>query len=181
MAEFIAPLRVGKRVDSGFAILYYKGMARYGYGKRKGTKGKLEYKKYRVRGNIKSFRDLTIYQKTTHYASEIFSCELPKNLKGRARLNSELNTAYEIAKLIPKMIAEAYGLRFVDKPAAYDKLESSMRTVDTLIAKLDFLTNAVEHQDSKRFFVELIGKYQRQRRKILNLKRAWERFGEKRK
>ena len=36
------------------------------------TYSKLEYKKFRVKSTIKSFRDLEVYKKTTHLAAEIF-------------------------------------------------------------------------------------------------------------
>jgi hypothetical protein len=45
---------------------------------------KTEYKKFRVRGHIRSFRDLEIYKYTTKLSSQIFGLELPPNLKNRA-------------------------------------------------------------------------------------------------
>jgi hypothetical protein len=152
----------------------------YGYRKKIPPKSKLEYKKYRVRGNIRSFRDLEIYKKTTELSSIIFKTELPKNLKGRAKIQEELNILYAIAKHIPKLIAEAYGERFVNKQRAYTTLEKAMRCVDKTITKLDFLIAAIDTHKIKAEFVALINEYQKQKLKTLNLKRAWERF-EKRK
>ena len=142
-------------------------------------KGKLEYKKYRVRGHIKSFRDLEIYKKTNSLASQIFQLELPKNLKVRKKITKELETAYNIAKQVPKLIAESYGDKFTDHKLAYDKLEKAMQAVSNLVTKLDFLTDVIDHADTKKVFQRLIDKYQLQRRKILNLKRAWIRVREK--
>ena len=148
---------------------------------RKVKKGrsKLEYRKFRVRGHIKSFRDLEIYKKTTQLSSEIFQIELPRNLKHRPRVQEELATLCTISKYVPKMIAEAYGEKFTNKNSAYAKLERAMQYIDNVVAKLDFLIALLDHQDSKQIFVGLISKYQTQRRKILNLKRAWLRIDEK--
>lgn len=145
----------------------------------KNKKSKLEYKKYRVRGHIKSFRDLEIYKKTTQLSSNIFQIELPKNLKGRKKIQKELETTYEISKHVPKLIAESYGDKFNNEQLAYNKLELAMRTIRNVIAKLDFLIDVTDHQDTKRIFARLIKKYQVQRRKVLNLKKAWQRVAEK--
>ena len=54
-----------------------------------------------------------------------------------------------------------------------------MRTTSILIAKIDFLIAMITHQDTKQELVKLINKYQIQKRKTLNLKRAWEKTDEK--
>lgn len=136
------------------------------------TRG-LEYRKFRVRGHIKSFRDLEIYKQTTQLCSEIFQLELPANLKNRKLMQAELELLGNLAKYVPKFIAESYGDKFDNRTLAYAKLEKSMRLVSDIIAKLDFLIAMADHQETKQQFVKLIGYYQTQRRKILNLKRAW--------
>ena len=151
----------------------------YRYGFRNRNRRKLEYKKYRVRGNIRSFRDLEVYKKTTELSSQIFQIELPTNLKGRKKIQEELEVLYNIAKHIPKLIAESYGERFTSKEEAYATLERAMRCIDKTIAKLDFLVAAIGRQETKQELVAMINKYQKQRLKILNLKRAWERFEKK--
>jgi len=42
---------------------------------------KQEYKKYRVKSAIKSFRNLEVYKKTTELSAELFQMELPKGCK----------------------------------------------------------------------------------------------------
>lgn len=144
------------------------------------SKSGLEYRKFRVRGNIRSFRDLEIYQKTTELASQIFQLELPKNLKNRQKIQIEAAILYNLAKHIPKLIAEAYGDRFNDRHLAYSKLEKSAQIVSNVITKLDFLSSALALQEIKQIFINLISKYQRERMKILNLKRAWQKTEEQR-
>jgi hypothetical protein len=143
-------------------------------------KSNLEYKKYRVRGHIRSFRDLEIYKQTTLLSSQIYGLELPPKIKGKKLLEEELEILRNISKQIPRLIAESYGDRFSSRNLAYQKLEEAMQQISQLIAKLDFLIAAVEHTETKQFFVKLISKYQTQRRKVLNLKRAWERVEEAR-
>lgn len=140
------------------------------------TKTGLEYKKYRTRGNIRTFRDLEVYKKTTELSSQIFQIELPPNLKSKKRITEETQILYNISKHIPRLIAESYGDRFTDKPLAYKKLERAMQIISNAITKLDFLINSIETQEIKTALVGLIKQYEKQKLKILNLKRAWERF-----
>jgi len=144
-------------------------------------KSKLEYRKFRVRGHIRSFRDLEIYKKTTWLSSQIYGIELPPKIKGKKLLERELELLRNISKQIPRLIAESYGDRYTNRQLAYAKLEESMQHIRQTIAKMDFIIAAVEkNQELKHSLTKLIGKYQRQRRKILNLKKAWERIEEKR-
>lgn len=140
---------------------------------------KLEYKKFRVRGHIRSFRDLEIYKKTTQLSSTIYDIELPPKIKGRQLLKEELKLLRNISKQIPRLIAESYGDRYTNRQLAYAKLEKSMQYIRQVITKIDFLIAALEkNQDLKQNLVKLIRKYQTQRRKILNLKKAWIRIEE---
>lgn len=144
------------------------------------SKSNLEYKKFRVRGHIKTFRDLEIYKQTTNLSSQIYDLAFPPNIKNKKLLDDELKILREISKQVPRMIAEAYGDRFTNKPLAYQKLEKAMQQISQVIAKFDFLIAAIEAPELKQDFVNLIRKYQIQRTKTLNLKRAWERVEEKR-
>ena len=144
------------------------------------TKGKLEYRKFRVRGHIRSFRDLEIYKQTTLLSSQIYDIELPPKIKNKKLLEQELEFLRNISKQIPRLIAESYGDKFTNRNLAYQKLEEAMQQISQVIAKLDFLIAAAEHQETQQIFVKLIRRYQTQRRKILNLKKAWLRIEEKR-
>ncbi len=145
----------------------------------KQKRAKSGYKKFRVRGHIKSFRDLEIYRATTELSTEIFAIRLHKNLKNKKLLEAELEILRVLAKQVPRLVSEAYGDKFVEKSRAYAKLEKAMRTCANIIAKLDFLAGACEQADSAAIFAALVKKYQIQSRKILNLKRAWIRIAEK--
>jgi hypothetical protein len=50
-----------------------------------------------------------------------------------------------------------------------------MRLISDTIAKMDFMMVAIDDKDTKETLTSLLKKYQIQRRKILNLKNAWER------
>jgi len=143
-------------------------------------KSKLEYRKFRVRGHIRTFRDLEIYKQTTLLSSQIFQLELPPNLKDKKLFETELGLLRNLTKQVPLFIAESWGDKFTNRQLAYEKLEKAMRYISACIAKMDFLTASVEHSETKQVLAKLIQKYQFQRRKILNLKRAWERIEEKR-
>jgi hypothetical protein len=105
---------------------------------------------------------------------------LPPKIKGKKLLEQELEILRNISKQIPRLIAESYGDRFSNRNLAYQKLEEAAQQISQVIAKLDFLIAAVEHTETKQVFIKLISRYQTQRRKVLNLKRAWERVEEQR-
>jgi len=143
------------------------------------NKSKLEYRKFRVRGHIRSFRDLEIYKQTTQLASAIYDLTLPANLKNKKLLEKELELLRHLSKQVPRLIAEAWGDRFTNRSLAYEKLEEAMQFISRTITKMDFLLTNVDSQELKQIFVKLIRQYQFQRRKILNLKNAWVRIEEK--
>lgn len=133
---------------------------------------KPEYQKYRVKSPVKSFRDLEVYKTTTQLAVSIFQFQLPKENRN---LEQETEILRNIAKLIPKAIAESYGDRFSDRGLAYRKLEQTMQLITNVITKIDFLIASMNNQEVKEELLTLLKKYQGQKMKILNLKRAWER------
>lgn len=138
-----------------------------------------KYKTFRVRGHIKSFRDLEVYKKTTELSSQIFTITLPPKITGKKLLENELDILRTLSKYPPKFIAESYGNKFTDRPLAYLKLEKAMECISNIIAKIDFLIALINHQGTKQTFIKLISKYQVWKRKILNLKKAWIRIDEK--
>lgn len=142
----------------------------------KGRYNKTEYKKFRVRSTIKSFRDLEVYQKTTELSAEIFSWKLPEKYRKNTRLKEEFLKVYEFSKQPPILIASAYGEKFNSLKNACDMLEKSVRNIDSTVAKIDFLGAVVDNQELKEKMLKAINKYQNSRRKILNLKRSWNRI-----
>ncbi|MFH1845948.1 MAG: hypothetical protein ABH869_00085 [Candidatus Omnitrophota bacterium] len=140
----------------------------------------LEYKKYRVKSAIKSFRDLEVYKKTNQYAAELFQFKVPKSAQ---YLKEEVALLRDMAKHIPKLIAESYGDRFSEPETAFKKLERTAQYFSNVITKIDFLLMSMGDKDKEKkdFLLKILKKYQIQRVKVLNLKRAWERiYGEKR-
>lgn len=135
-----------------------------------------DYKKYRVRTPVKSFRDLEVYQQTTLLCSEIFKFipEIRKAKKDKCLLD-EFEILYSLAKLIPKLIAESYGDRFSSNELAFGKLEQAMRLISNIVAKIDFITATIENNEIKEALNRILAKYQKQRVKINNLRRAWSR------
>lgn len=134
---------------------------------------KQEYKKYRVKSAIKTFRDLEVYKKTTELAAELFQMEQPKGCK--KVLEKELDILREISKHIPKLIAESYGDKFSNLALGLAKLEKAMQLISDTISKIDFLLVAIEDKETKDILIVILKNYQIQRRKILNLKNAWAR------
>ena len=140
------------------------------------------YKQYRVRTPIKSFRDLEVYRQTTLLSSEVFQFapKIKKNKKEK-RLLEEFAILYSQSKIVPKLIAESYGDKFSDKDMAIAKLEHTMRVISNIVAKIDFIVAVLKDQEFKKSLNNLLAKYQTQRVKINNLRRAWLKvYGDKR-
>ena len=81
---------------------FYKKLLDYKPANKSSAKWKPEYKKFRVKSSIKSFRDLEVYKQTTQLSVEIFQFELPETIKNRKKLTAEIEILYEqIFKKIP--------------------------------------------------------------------------------
>lgn len=142
---------------------------------------KLEYKNYKVRTAVKSFRDLEVYQKTISLSSEIFNvCEKIRRSKKALsqRLLEEFETLYKFSKNVPRLIAESYGDRFSDFTKGIVKMEETMRIVSNIVTKIDCLVLLVDSEEITESLNKAREKYQKQRVKINNLKRAWEKARE---
>jgi len=132
----------------------------------------MEYRRYRVKTTIKSFRDLEIYKRTTALSAELFTLRLPESI-GDKRLEDELNVLMDLSKDVPKYIAESYGDRYTDKTIGINKLEKSAQIISDIIAKLDLINILVDDAEFKDTVLKIIRDYQIQRRKTINLKRVW--------
>ena len=109
-------------------------------------KGKLEYKKFRVRTPIKTFRDLDVYKDTTKLAADIFNLKAPARLPKYAK---EFEVLYEIAKHIPRLIAESYSNKFDNFALSQAKLEKASEIISTIIAKLEGQLKEVKAEIAK--------------------------------
>lgn len=135
----------------------------------------LEFQKFRVRTPIKTFRDLDVYKNTTLLCVEIFNLKLPEKYRKKEKFQEELILMGNLAKKIPLFIAEGHSRKFGNLSAGQAKLEQTAEIINMLITKIDFLGALIEDEEFKMTLLELIKKYQINKRKILNLKRAWER------
>jgi len=145
--------------------------------------------RFKVRGPIKSFRDLDVYNKSTELSAEIFTLQASEE----SGLSEELSLLKNLSKHIPKMIAESYGHRFDRFSLAERKLEKTAEVVTAVISKIDFILSVLKKEqgqilikenkkenavDFKQTIENLLRDYTAVRAKILNLKRAWIRINE---
>jgi len=143
--------------------------------------GYQDYRKYRVRTPVKSFRDLEVYQATTNLSAEIFNLKIPTKYKRNKDTIEEVNKLRNISREIPRLIVESYSDKFTDLNLAGQKLEKAAMIVNMAVAKIDFLNAVVKDEILNKDLTAMLNKYQRSKIKIINLKRAWDRvFGNKR-
>ena len=132
----------------------------------------MQYRNYRVKSPIKSFRDLEVYQKTIQLSDEITN--LP--FLNKDEFQTDNQEIKQIAEQIPKLIAESYGDRFDSKELGHKKLTESITLITNAITKIDlFRERFAEDQEAKEILDKLLMRYQTQKRKVLNLRRAWDR------
>ena len=130
------------------------------------------FSRYRVKSPIKSFRDLEVYQKTILFSDEITSLSfLNKKLS-----EGDKEEIKQISEKIPELIAESYGDRFDSRELAHKKLTEALTLITDIITKIDLLRERfAQDKEAKEALDKLLTKYQTQKRKILNLRRAWDR------
>ncbi|MCG2809187.1 MAG: hypothetical protein L6275_02500 [Candidatus Portnoybacteria bacterium] len=134
-----------------------------------------------MRTPVRSFRDLDVYRQATLLSSEVFKIiPVIRRKKKDKCLLEEFEILYSLAKMVPKLIAESYGDRFSDKKLAASKLEQTMRVIANIVAKIDFIVATLEGKEMKEALNKLLSRYQKQRVKINNLRRAWMRVYEDR-
>lgn len=132
----------------------------------------MEYKNFRVKTTIKSFRDLEIYKRTTALCAELFTLQAPEGANSK-KLEAELNILRELSKYVPKYIAESYGDRYSNRALGIGKLEKAAQIISDVIAKLDLINILTDNKCFKDALLKIIRNYQIQRRKVINLKRVW--------
>ena len=131
-----------------------------------------EYNRYRVRSPIKSFRDLEVYQKTIQLSNEIINLPFLE----KDKFQDDIKEIKLIAEQIPKLIAEAYGDRFDSKELAHKKITEAVTLITNTITKIDLLREKFSNNpESKEILDKLLTRYQTQKRKVLNLRKAWDR------
>ncbi|MFH0845887.1 MAG: hypothetical protein V1851_00605 [Patescibacteria group bacterium] len=103
---------------------------------------------FKVRGPIKSFRDLDVYNKSTALSAEIFILEISQDF-GLSKLDNEIELLKDISKYVPKMIAESYGNRFDNFSIAERKLEKTAQVITSIISKIDFIISIIKKTREK--------------------------------
>jgi len=137
----------------------------------------MDYKRFRVRTPVRTFRDLEVYQESTKLAAQIFNLKLPAKYKDEVA--EEIKNLKQMAKVVPKLIVESYNDKFNDFKVADKKLEIAAQTINLIIAKLDFLSAFIEDAEFRNLLSDILKKYQRNKFKIINLKKAWGRVFKK--
>jgi len=125
---------------------------------------------FRVRGIVKTFRDLEVYQTTIQLSNILIALDF---------LKEEREEIKKISESIPRLIAEAYGDKFDSMDISEKKLDEAVKLVSNIITKLDiYRERFCEIKEQKAILDRLLVKYGYQKMKILNLKKAWKRvFG----
>lgn len=132
----------------------------------------MENQKYRVKSPIKSFRDLEVYQKTIQLSNEITNLEFLKKKEFEKDKEEIKMTAEEI----PRLIAESYGDKFDSRELAHKKLTHAISLTTDMVTKIDLLREKFAgNSETKEVLDKLLTRYQTQKRKILNLRRAYDR------
>jgi hypothetical protein len=138
-------------------------------------------KKYRARTPIKTFRDLEVYKEATALSVEIFNLKLPEKYRKKKKAMDELTILYDLSKHIPRLVAEGNSKKFDNLQAGMMKLEKAAEISNLIVSKLDFLQAIIENEDFNEQMIDLLKRYERNKMRVLNLKRAWGRtFGRNR-
>lgn len=140
----------------------------------------LEYKKFRVRTAIKSFRDLDVYKNATQLSADIFKLKLPEKYRKSEKIKAELSILFDLSKNVPRLIAESHSQKFTDLKGASGKLEKAAQICNLIVSKIDFLSIVIDDAEFRGLLLAILNKYPANKIKILNLKRAWNRvWGDK--
>ncbi|TRZ83741.1 hypothetical protein D4R86_00235 [bacterium] len=137
----------------------------------------MDYQRFRVRTPVRTFRDLEVYQESTKLAAQIFNFKIPRKYK--EGVLEEVQNLKQMAKVVPKLIVESYNDKFNDFKVADKKLEIAAQTINLIITKLDFLSAFIEDAEFRNLLSDILKKYQRNKFKIINLKKAWGRVFKK--
>lgn len=128
---------------------------------------------YRVKSPVKSFRDLEVYQKTVQLSDEITT--LP--FLNKKQFEKDAQEIKAIAESIPRLIAESYGDKFDSKQLAHKKITQAITLITNAITKIDlFRQRFSEDKETKEILDKLLTRYYSQKRKVLNLRKAWQRI-----
>ncbi len=117
---------------------------------------------------------------TTNLSAELFNLKMPNKYKRNKNVAEEMNNLREASKMVPRLIVESYSDKFSDLDLASQKLEKAAAVVNILVGKMDFINAIVDDPDFRTNLTEILNRYQRNKMRIINLKRAWNRVWGKR-
>ncbi len=130
---------------------------------------------YRVRSPVKSFRDLEVYQKTIQLSDEITRLQF----LNKKEFQEDAKEIKQLAENIPKLIAESYGDKFDSRELAYKKITNANTLIINIITKIDiFRQRFLEDKGMIEALAKISTNYQYQKRKVLNLRKAWQRIAD---
>ena len=122
---------------------------------------------------IRTFRDLDVYQQTLEG-----SVIIAKNLRSKlVRLRYPyLDNMVDCALSIPLVIAEAHSVRFGNIARAISLLEHAMANCNKMVVYLEQVRGLYGDKMEYDLIEETTKRYSNVRVKILRLEKAWERF-----
>lgn len=155
-------------------------------------KNKMSRYKYYPKRPVRSFQDLTVYQKTYNLAIEIVRRVSADIARSSAKTKDQSHeTAAEIIKdlkcsiteglttcilRIPLQIAKAHSLRFGDGEQAIDLLEKAMLNCNLAVVYLEQFRDLINKKIEAEYFEEQIKEYLRVRGKIMRLQLSWKKW-----
>ncbi len=112
----------------------------------------MEFRNYRVKSPVKSFRDLEVYQKTIQMSDEITNLPF---LKGDD-FTKDREEIKPLSEKIPKLIAEAYGDKFDSKELAHKKLTEAVTLITNVVTKIDLLRQRFAEEKANKEILDAL-------------------------
>lgn len=134
------------------------------------------YKKsaFRIKKPIRSFRDLEVYQRSSQCATEILTKVVPMLEEGKSPIRDRM---VETALRVPEALAEAHSRRFEAKDE-FKVIEIALECCNKAVVYLEQARDIyLRNTEGTALCEDLIKRYIILRRKIFNLYKAWQKFG----
>jgi four helix bundle protein len=129
-----------------------------------------------VRGPIRSFKDLEVYQNTYSASIEVISKIVPK--LPRVEQNDLADQLRRAAKAIPRLIAEGYSKKH-QKKGFQKYLDDAMAESNEMIVSLSHVRDLYSNCVDPKICESLIDVYDKSSRQLYNLAVKWKDFKER--
>jgi four helix bundle protein len=129
-----------------------------------------------VRGPIRSFKDLEVYQNTYSASIEVISKIVPK--LPRVEQNDLADQLRRSAKAIPRLIAEGYSKKH-QKKGFQKYLDDAMAESNEMIVSLSHVRDLYSNCADATLCESLINDYDKSSRQLYNLAVKWKDFKER--